>query len=72
MTDPERRALEEIERLMSVPRTTRDIARRLGISHATVQNIEARAVAKMRRLVHEDWRESKSNTGLPAPSAGGR
>lgn len=55
-TDNERLALEELERHLAMPRTPRDIAKRLGITHTTVQAIEERALRKMRKLIREGWR----------------
>jgi hypothetical protein len=64
MTDDEEKALAEIERLALVPvRTHRDIAAALGLSHTNVQNIERRALAKMRRYA-EEW-----SGGLVEPRA---
>jgi len=51
MTENEQKALEEIEAMLQRPvvRTHREIAAVLGISHGTVQNIERRALAKLRK-----------------------
>lgn len=53
MTDAENAALEEIVAVMTAPKaplTHRQIAARLGLSHGTVQNMERRALEKLRRL----------------------
>lgn len=50
LTENERLALADIERLLEGRSMShKEIARRLGTSHGNVQNIEARALAKMRK-----------------------
>lgn len=52
MTDDEQKALAEIETMLRRRQpalTYREIAAALGISHGTVQNIERRALDKLRR-----------------------
>ena len=54
LTENERLALADIERLIEGRSMSyREIARRLGTSHGNVQNIEARALAKMRKRLGE-------------------
>lgn len=49
MTTNELEALREIEERLRV-RTYREIAAELGLSHGTVQNVERRALEKLRKL----------------------
>lgn len=59
MTPAEEAALGELEEALRLrppaPRTFREMARALGVSHGTVQNIEARAIAKLRKLAKKGW-----------------
>lgn len=54
MTENEKKALAEIEaRLQERVLTYREIAELLGVSHGTVQNIERRALAKLRKYARK-------------------
>lgn len=60
LTENERRAFEEIEALMRrklerKAKTFRDIERELGIPHSSVEVIEHRALAKLRKRLGNDW-----------------
>lgn len=51
MTPDEQAAMAEIELMLThEPPTLREIAKRLGISKSTAQNIERRALAKLAKL----------------------
>ena len=57
MSPTEEAALAELEeRLIGRQLSHREIAKRLGISHGTIQNVEKRALEKLRKLVRDGWR----------------
>ena len=60
LTKNERLALVEIEAhlrrvLERKPKTFRDIERELGIPHSSVEVIETRALAKLRKMARGGW-----------------
>jgi DNA-binding XRE family transcriptional regulator len=64
LTKNEKAALREILFEMTKPHTQEEIADHLGVSRRTVNRIEEGAMAKLRTLAVEDWKD-----GLEEPTA---
>lgn len=55
--DAERQAMADMERYLGKSSLShREIAQLIGVSHGTVQNIERRALSKLRRMLEREWR----------------